>query len=255
MSAGRRNCANSSSPYSATTFAILSLPSAAASKMIARTPLDDKAALIVPLVQSSIARMAGLIDNVLDFARGRLGDGLTLTRASWNLETIILQAVTELQTSQPDRRIETEFFLHGPVDCDGSRLAQIVSNLVANALTHGAADIPVQVRATDAHGIVEISVSNGGAPISPLALERLFEPFERGAVKPGQQGLGLGLYIATQIAEAHGGTLSAESSPEETRFTFRMERSGGTTVREHLSAARSLVAAGVDLIPEIGGGV
>ena len=191
-------------------------------ELIARTPLNDRAAAIVPMVKSSISRMAELIDNVLDFARGRLGDGLTLTRAAWDIGPIITHVVDELQSSQLDRKIETEFSLNGPVDCDRIRLSQLVSNLVANALTHGAADSPVLVRAATDRYSLEISVANAGEQIPPAALDRLFEPFERGAGNPSQQGLGLGLYIATQIAKAHGGTLTAESSPQQTRFIFRM---------------------------------
>ncbi len=190
--------------------------------LISRTRLEERASRIVPMVQSSIARMAGLIDNVLDFARGRLGDGLTLTREPCDLVPTLTHVVSELRTGQPDRTIDTAFALDGPVDCDRSRVSQLVSNLVANALTHGAADGPVVVRAKTDGGSLEVSVSNSGEPIPPAILNRLFEPFERGAVRPSQQGLGLGLYIASQIAHAHGGTLSADSSQGETRFTFRM---------------------------------
>ena len=98
---------------------------------------------------------------------------------------------------------------------------------MANALTYGAPDKPVVVRAYVSQNEFQLSVSNQGDPIPPQALEKLFEPFERGAVRPSQQGLGLGLYISSQIAVAHGGNLSASSTPEETRFTFRMP----TTVR------------------------
>ena len=75
--------------------------------------------------------------------------------------------------------------------------------------------------ATD-DGIFELSVSNAGAEIPPLALAQLFKPFVRGQAVPNQQGLGLGLYIAAEIAKTHKGTIDAQSSPEETRFTFRM---------------------------------
>jgi sigma-B regulation protein RsbU (phosphoserine phosphatase) len=78
------------------------------------------------------------------------------------------------------------------------------------------------VQASTEGGFLELSVSNAGDPIPPAAMERLFQPFTRGAVRPSQQGLGLGLFIASQVAKAHGGTLYATSSPDETRFTFRM---------------------------------
>jgi signal transduction histidine kinase len=190
--------------------------------LIGRTKLEEKASRLVPLLEAAAARMSSLIDDVLDFARGRLGDGLSLTRAQCELAPVLAEVVAELRTSHPDRIIETVFTLNKPVDCDPARLAQLLSNLVANALTHGAADKPVIVRASVSRNEFELSVSNQGDPIPPLTLERLFEPFERGAVKPSRQGLGLGLYIASQIAVAHRGDLSASSTPEETRFTLRM---------------------------------
>jgi phosphoserine phosphatase RsbU/P len=70
--------------------------------------------------------------------------------------------------------------------------------------------------------VFELSVSNSGDEIAPLTLERLFRPFARGGVSPHQHGLGLGLFIASEIAKAHDGTLTAASSPERTRFTFTM---------------------------------
>jgi signal transduction histidine kinase len=195
--------------------------------LIGRTRLTDKALRLVPVIQAAAARMSNLIDDVLDFARGRLGDGLTLTRAQCGLEPVLSHVVAELRTGHPDRIVETEFALNEPVDCDPARLSQLLSNLVANALTYGAPDKPVVVHASVSQNEFQLSVSNQGDPIPPQALERLFEPFERGAVRPSQQGLGLGLYISSQIAVAHGGNLSASSTPEETRFTFRMP----TTVR------------------------
>jgi sigma-B regulation protein RsbU (phosphoserine phosphatase) len=98
----------------------------------------------------------------------------------------------------------------------------LVSNLVGNALAYGRADGPVRVEASTEGGMFELSVCNTGAPIPPATMERLFDPFTRGDVRPNRQGLGLGLYIASEIARAHRGTLTASSSPEETRFTFRM---------------------------------
>ena len=190
--------------------------------LIGRTRLEDKASRIVPMIQASISRMSKLIDDVLDFARGRLGQGLALTRSRCDIEPVLAHVVAELRTAHPDKTVETEFALDALVDCDPGRLSQLLSNLAANALTYGAADKPVVVRAAVDHREFMLSVSNQGDPIPPLAIENLFKPFERGAVKPSQQGLGLGLYIASQIAAAHGGTLTASSTPELTCFTFRM---------------------------------
>ena len=110
----------------------------------------------------------------------------------------------------------------GPVLCDQGRIGQLFSNLLGNALMHGADDGAVWARATVAAGVFELSVSNTGPEIPRAALVRLFRPFVRGGSSRRQQGLGLGLYIASEIAKAHGGTLEAASSPDETRFTFTM---------------------------------
>jgi hypothetical protein len=118
--------------------------------------------------------------------------------------------------------VRSENDLSRPVNCDGARIAQMFSNLLANALTHGDPSGPVRVRARRGGGAFELSVSNLGDPIPPETIRRLFQPYTRASDRPGRQGLGLGLYIASQIAHAHGGTLEVESSAEETRFTFRM---------------------------------
>ena len=160
--------------------------------LIGRTRLEDKALRIMPMIQASISRMGKLIDDVLDFARGRLGDGMTLTRTRCDLSPVLCHVVAELRAGHPGSSVETELALGVPVECDPVRLSQLLSNLVANALTYGAAGQPVIVRAYLAQGEFVLSVSNQGDPIPKLALANLFKPFERGAVRPSQQGLGLG---------------------------------------------------------------
>jgi signal transduction histidine kinase len=192
-------------------------------RLLERTPLDPKAIQVIGMIHGSIARMAGLIDNVLDFARGRLGGGLSLERdVDVSLEPVLSQVLAEMRASWPDRVFETDFALTIPVNCDPRRIGQLFSNLLSNALTHGAADTPIRASAVSNGETFELSVANRGDPISPEVLERLFQPFTRGAIQPSQQGLGLGLYICAEIAQAHGGRLDVASSPEETRFTFRM---------------------------------
>jgi len=116
-----------------------------------------------------------------------------------------------------------EFDLTEPINCDLNRITQLFSNLLGNAHTHGSMSEPIRVRAVSGAGRFELSVSNAGEPIPPLALGRLFRPFFRGAVRSTRrEGLGLGLYIANEIATAHGGTLGVESTRQDTRFTLRM---------------------------------
>jgi signal transduction histidine kinase len=195
----------------------------AGAEMLLKRPLDDQSAVIVHMLRRSASRMAGLINDVLDFARGRLGGGLVVARNSDQaLLPILHQVIGELRATDPQLVIEAEFLLTEGVDCDPSRVGQLFSNLLGNALTHGVAGTPVRARAVTLDGLFELSVSNAGEPIPPAALERLFQPFFRADVQPSKQGLGLGLYIASEIARAHGGVLQVTSTPEETRFVFKM---------------------------------
>ena len=195
---------------------------AAGTRMLTKEDQKEPAGEILGLMQKSVARMSALIDNVLDFARGRLGSGITLKRSPQSLEPVLNQVIAELRAGSPGRKIETTFDLTRAVDCDGGRIAQLLSNLLGNAVTHGAADRPIRVHATTQDGKFELSVANAGEPIPSEAMERLFQPFYRVAEQGSQQGLGLGLYIASEIARAHGGTIDVTSSPAGTRFTFRM---------------------------------
>jgi signal transduction histidine kinase len=193
--------------------------------LLQKTALDERARKIVALMDQSVGRMSALINNILDFARGRLGSGLTMERSDAPLEPVFRQIIAELQTIYPGRAIEAEFHLTQRVVADGGHIGQLFSNLVGNALAYGSADAPVRVKAITDGGFTLV-VCNAGSPIAPGTMARLFQPFERGAVRPTQQGLGLGLYIASEIARAHGGTIEVTSSVEETCFTFSMPLDG-----------------------------
>lgn len=193
--------------------------------LLQRASRTDKSLHILHLMKASVARMSGLIDNVLDLTRARLGGGIQLqVEAGRELAPTLQQVIDELRLVFPDRTIETHFRLEALLDVDHVRIAQLFSNLLANALTHGAEDQPIRIEAISSGAKLELSVTNGGDPIPPTTLPHLFKPFYRGDFRPSLQGLGLGLYIAWQIAEAHGGTLDVSSTDQETRFWFRMER-------------------------------
>ncbi len=183
---------------------------------------EQKELRVVDMINSTVARMSDLIDDILDFARGRLGGGITLHRNVRPLEPMLEQVADELRTASPQRVIETSFKIGHPINCDRTRIGQLASNLIGNALTHGAPDQPIRVGAATEGGVFELWVANAGDPIPEAAMQRLFEPFFRGEVRNSRQGLGLGLHIASQIAQAHGGRIEVTSTPDETRFTFRM---------------------------------
>ena len=194
---------------------------AAGLRLLERSKLDEQAEAIIVLMQKTVVRMASLIDNVLDFARGRLGGGITLTLSTQPLEPVLWQVVGELQSTHPESKIDMDLALTKPVTADPVRIGQLFSNLLGNALTYGVEGKSVTVTARTEDQF-ELAICNEGNPIAPAAMDRLFYPFARGEVRPSQQGLGLGLYIASEIAKAHGGTIDVTSTPDLTCFTLRM---------------------------------
>jgi signal transduction histidine kinase len=175
-------------------------------------------------IRKSAKRMAGLIDDMLDFAKGRLGGGLSLDRnPDARLQEHLEQVIGELRDVS-ENAIEADIVLQHPVICDPKRIAQVASNLVANALKHGSPNHPVRVLATTDERRFELAVVNAGEPIDPAVIRKLFLPFFRGNGRSSNQGLGLGLYIASEIARAHGGQIEVASSADETRFTLHIPR-------------------------------
>ncbi len=195
----------------------------AGTRLLQRTPLNEQADKVVNLIRGSVVRMSGLIDNVLDLARARLGSGLSLViNTDEPLKPVLVQVIDELVSVGLGQTIEAKLDFEDPVKCDRGRIGQLLSNLLGNAITHGAADGVIHINASISDGMFELSVANSGDPIAPDTLKQLFIPFFRGNARPSQQGLGLGLYIASEIAREHGGTLKAVSTKEETIFTFKM---------------------------------
>lgn len=194
----------------------------AGARSLLRTPLDEKATMIVGHVQKSIQRMSVLIDNVLDFARGRLGGGIPMQKhAGIDLRGTLEQVITELRASHPDCAIEADID-DVAVTCDPGRIGQLFSNLLANAITHGSREKPVSVRAFASPTTFTLEIGNSGEQIPSEHLPNLFKPFVRSDGRANQHGLGLGLYIASEIAREHDGSLTVVSTPEETRFSFSM---------------------------------
>jgi signal transduction histidine kinase len=191
-------------------------------RLLGRLPPGQDPQPILRQMEQSCTRMSRLIDDILDFARGRLGGGFTLAlRPVDDLGAELGRVVAELAATFPHRRLETDIRFHRPVTCDPDRVGQLLSNLLANALVHGLPDGLVQVRARMAGGDCVLEVTNQGPPIEPEIMARMFQPYSRASHGQGGVGLGLGLYIADEIAKAHGGTLSVRSAEATgTVFTF-----------------------------------
>lgn len=195
----------------------------AAVRILRKEVQTDKSSSVLDMMQGSVVRMSGLIDNVMDFTRGRLGGGIAVHKTDMEtLAAVLEHVIDELRSANSASIIETDIMLQGMVFCDAGRIGQLLSNLLGNAISHGAAELPILVSASIRDGVFEIYVANGGKRIAEAAQGRLFQPFFRGDAGPNQQGLGLGLHIASEIARAHDGRIVVSSSDEETRFTFSM---------------------------------
>jgi len=192
-----------------------------AAQLLLRIPSDERITRVAGIIQDSSYRMKGLVDNMLDFARGRLGEGIIVNaKHDEELAKTLKQVVEELSMRWPNATVELQADINGVVYCDSLRIAQLFSNLLGNAITHGEKDAPVTVKASNRDGGFTLSVINPGTKIPDKEIARLFHPFSRGDVRPGQQGLGLGLYISSEIAKAHGGELTVSSTDEYTNFTL-----------------------------------
>nr|WP_295684189.1 GAF domain-containing sensor histidine kinase [uncultured Nevskia sp.] len=192
-------------------------------EVLLRTPLVEQGMAAAKRIKTSGHRMAQLIENLMDFARGRLGGGIVLAKESNRaLEATLSNIVAELTSIHPGRQIELLFDISEPVFCDSVRIGQLLSNLLGNALTHGDTEGPVRVVARCRNQIFSLAVSNAGTVIPADILKRLFEPFYRVADGHEHPGLGLGLFIASEIAKAHSGTLTVLSEPSGTTFTLTM---------------------------------
>lgn len=165
-------------------------------------------------ILATTRRMAELIQTLLDFARGRTGENLAVAlEEAKDLEASLSHVVGELQQAHGNRRIVEEMQLREPVWCDTPRIQQMLSNLLGNALTHGAPDQPIVVKAWTNQGWFMVSVTNGGEPIAPSDIGKIFEPYWRPAQSRHQEaGLGLGLHICSLIVKSHGGTLQVSST-------------------------------------------
>lgn len=198
----------------------------AAALLLRSDDLDEKHAKTARRIANSSARMAEIIEQLMDLTRGRLGGGIPIQREPGELGHQCEQVLGELELAHPEA--DLRFEAHGDLagTWDRGRLAQVLSNLVGNAIQHGLAGAPIRVTARDEGPDVVLEIHNEGAPIPAELVPRLFDPFRRGAEQiRARGGLGLGLYIAQQITIAHGGDIEARSTPDAgTTFTVRIPR-------------------------------
>lgn len=184
---------------------------------------------LAQLIAASGMRMGALVDDLIDFTRSRLGRGIPVVTTETDLAAIGRGAVEEIQAMHPTTEFRLDVFGDVRGQWDAGRVSQALGNLIANAVQHGAEDTPIVVAARGAADEVVISIHNHGRVIAPEDQRRIFDPFEilRSARSDREEkaGIGLGLYIAQQIAVAHGGSVGVRSSVGEgTTFQLRLPR-------------------------------
>lgn len=193
------------------------------SELLLQSTIDPDIRKKVERIRLSGRRMSRMIEELFDLARARLGEGLVLERGRVDARRLAEAVVAEHRAINPDRTILLDGDSRAEGEWDGTRLEQLVSNLVGNALTHGEEDEPVTISLHADGGSLQITVHNGGS-IPPEMLPEIFAPFVASRCsKRKKEGLGLGLYIVDRIVRGHGGTVDVRSTPEEgTTFRVRL---------------------------------
>ena len=185
---------------------------------------DPRLSTIASRIKTNVRRMSALIDDVLDFARGRLGGGLDveLTEVE-NINSGLMTVIQEVLDARPDCKIISDIDVGRPVRCDLGRLQQVASNLLTNAATHGLPHSAIKIAASADDNDLVLSVWNAGEPIPSESINKIFQPFWRHSVSANRNGLGLGLHICSQIVRAHKGSIEVTSSQADgTQFTARL---------------------------------
>jgi signal transduction histidine kinase len=207
---------------------------AGASLLAAPDDNPQRRGRVVARIMNSAQRMERMIGDLLDLTRVRLGGSIPLKRRSADLRQICEEAMIEIRAGRPEAVMQSQPSgdLRGEWDVD--RLAQVVSNLVGNALQHGSGS-PVTLRGQEHGDAVMLVVHNGGSPIPPTLLPFVFEPLARGRAEGARHSLGLGLFIVRSIVSAHGGHIEVSSSTDAgTTVTVVLPRGGSAAQRLRL---------------------
>ncbi|MGB9110247.1 MAG: sensor histidine kinase, partial [Telluria sp.] len=179
--------------------------------------IPSKYVLAATRMFNSGQRMNKLIADLIDFTRTHLGAGIPIKTKRMNLTEVCMNVVDEMRTSHPERIIEFNSFSREDLFGDDNRLAQVLSNLIGNALQYGAPDQPIGVRMASTAQDVTVSVNNKGPVIPPNKLGTVFDPLVRLATKDNandvrETSLGIGMFIAREIVGAHKGSIGVESN-------------------------------------------
>lgn len=213
-----------------------------AQTLLRNQQLDERAIKSTARIHSGAERAIRMIRDLLDFTQARLGGGIPVVRRAVDLHELARQVVDEVQVAYPERELPLEQDGDAKGFWDGDRIAQVLTNLVTNALKYSPPHSPVRISTRGRGSLVELSVANAGPPIPTDIRTALFEPMSRGkrSGDRGDRSVGLGLYIVKHLVEAHGGDVELRSSEEEgTTFCVRLPRDVSLQAEGSTSAASS----------------
>ena len=197
--------------------------------LLQRQGLDDRQARAVARIMASAERATRMIRDLLDFTQARLGGGIPLQRAPADLHQLGGAVVEEVRASHPDQRVLHEAQGEARGDWDADRVAQVLSNLLGNAVRHAAEGTAVTLRTWGEPGRGVLEVHNVGEPIPRELLGDIFQPLRRATTSGDRhsRSIGLGLFIVDHVVKAHGGRVEVTSSAEEgTRFRVHLPVNG-----------------------------
>jgi len=191
----------------------------AAHVLVQQEGLGENETALVRRITRNATLASRLIDQLLDLTRSRLGGGIPIDARRFDMSEVVNPLIEDTSLMHPDRPVRVD--VHGDlvVVWDRDRLYHLLANLVGNAVQHGQPKSPIELRVEGREDEVVIEVANRGEPIPPEAIPFLFEAFRKGrsapVIKSQAPGLGLGLFIAQQIARAHGGVITVRSSERD----------------------------------------
>ncbi len=217
-------------------------------KYLAALNASDQVSTAAQRLIRSGRAMQGLLDDLVDYNRTRLGLGLRVASSPGDLTTVVSEELDRLRAVYPNRRIELQTGGDTRGRLDSLRVQQVLRNLVSNAMRYGEAGTPVHVKVSGDAASVCVEVTNTGPAIDPAICGQLFDPLRRGPVQGTgdevENGLGLGLFIVHEITLAHGGEIDVRSEAGLTTFAVRLPRdiahavpAGRTSGGEHEATA------------------
>ena len=195
--------------------------------------LDVRYIKVATRIYSSVKRVDSIVGNLLDFTRARVGPGIPLKLVRTNLTAVCEGIMLEARVCHPGKTILFEAQGEWFSEVDASRMEQVFSNLINNAIKHGSDTEPVTVTQQSHEACALFKFHNEGEAIPKADFERIFDPMRRNSQKAinergPEAGLGLGLFIAKEIMMAHGGDIRVESSQAGgTDFTVRIPLAKG----------------------------